>query len=108
MLQGKALKPRKAPQHHAWRFESGAYIEVTWDQYKAGLGNTVSIQTGVCTSPASEHTIYSTGSSLSKSASTYYRLCFTSAGFEYLERGRDSICCVTERNAMPYNVWLSQ
>lgn len=46
MLQGKQLKPRKAAQHHAWRFESGAYIEVTWDQYKAGLGNTVTVQTG--------------------------------------------------------------
>ena len=45
-LQGKQLKPRKAAQHHAWRFESGAYIEVTWDQYKAGLGNTVTVQTG--------------------------------------------------------------
>ena len=45
-LQGKQLKPKKAAQHHAWRFESGAYIEVTWDQYKAGLGNTVTVQTG--------------------------------------------------------------
>ena len=45
-LQGKQLRPRKAPQHHAWRFENGAYIEVTWDQYKAGLGNTVTVQTG--------------------------------------------------------------
>ena len=46
-LQDKQLKPRKAAQHHAWRFESGAYIEVTWDQYKAGLGNTVTVQTGL-------------------------------------------------------------
>lgn len=45
-LQDKQLRPKKAPQHHAWRFESGAYIEITWDQYKAGLGNTVTIQTG--------------------------------------------------------------
>ena len=33
-------------QHHAWRFEDGAYIETTWDRFKAGLGNTVIVQTG--------------------------------------------------------------
>ena len=45
-LQDKQLKAKKAPQHHAWRFQSGAYIEITWDQFKAGLGNTVTVQTG--------------------------------------------------------------
>ena len=47
-LQDKQLKPKRAAQHHAWRFENGAYIETTWDQYKAGLGNTVVVQTGQC------------------------------------------------------------
>ena len=45
-LQGKPLKAKKLAQHHAWRFEDGAYVEVVWDQYKAGLGNTVVVQTG--------------------------------------------------------------
>ena len=45
-LQGKQLKEKKNAQHHAWRFEDGAYIETTWDRFKAGLGNTVIVQTG--------------------------------------------------------------
>ena len=45
-LQGKELKEKKAPQHHAWRFENGAYIETVWDKYKPGLGNTVIVTTG--------------------------------------------------------------
>lgn len=45
-LQGKVLKEKKAAQHHAWRFENGAYIETVWDKYKPGLGNTVTITTG--------------------------------------------------------------
>ena len=45
-LQGKVLKEKKAPQHHAWRFENGAYIETVWDKYKPGLGNTVVVTTG--------------------------------------------------------------
>lgn len=45
-LQGKKLKEKKMAQHHAWRFEDGAYIETTWDRFKAGLGNTVIVQTG--------------------------------------------------------------
>lgn len=49
-LQGKKLKEKKNAQHHAWRFEDGAYIETTWDRYKAGLGNTVIVQTGADTS----------------------------------------------------------
>ncbi|BDA51370.1 hypothetical protein COCOBI_18-2470 [Coccomyxa sp. Obi] len=46
-LQGKVLKEKKAPQHHAWRFENGAYIETVWDKYKPGLGNTVTVTTDV-------------------------------------------------------------
>ncbi|KAK9902757.1 hypothetical protein WJX75_005073 [Coccomyxa subellipsoidea] len=46
-LQGKVLKEKKAAQHHAWRFENGAYIETVWDKYKPGLGNTVTITTDV-------------------------------------------------------------
>ena len=46
-LQGKKLKEKKSAQHHAWRFEDGAYIETTWDRFKAGLGDTVVVQTGV-------------------------------------------------------------
>jgi hypothetical protein len=45
-LQGKPLRVKKPPQHHAWRFENGAYVEVTWDRFKPGLGNTVVILTG--------------------------------------------------------------
>ncbi|CAL8466272.1 g5808 [Coccomyxa elongata] len=46
-LQGKVLKEKKVPQHHAWRFENGAYIETVWDKYKPGLGNTVIVTTDV-------------------------------------------------------------
>ncbi len=45
-LQGKVLKEKKTAQHHAWRFENGAYIETVWDKYKPGLGNTVTVTTG--------------------------------------------------------------
>ena len=48
-LQGKKLKEKKSAQHHAWRFEDGAYIETTWDRFKAGLGDTVVVQTGTQT-----------------------------------------------------------
>ena len=45
--QGRALKPRKTAQHHAWRFDDGAYIEIIWELYKPGLGNTIEIETGL-------------------------------------------------------------
>jgi len=45
--QGQPLKPRKTAQHHAWRFDDGAYIEIIWELYKPGLGNTIEIETGV-------------------------------------------------------------
>ena len=44
--QGRALKPRKTAQHHAWRFDDGSYIEIIWELYKPGLGNTIEIETG--------------------------------------------------------------
>ena len=44
--QGHPLKPRKSAQHHAWRFDDGAYIEIIWELYKPGLGNTIEIETG--------------------------------------------------------------
>ena len=44
--QGRLLKPRKTAQHHAWRFDDGAYIEIIWELYKPGLGNTIEIETG--------------------------------------------------------------
>ena len=48
--QGRLLKPRKTAQHHAWRFDDGAYIEIIWELYKPGLGNTIEIETGVLSS----------------------------------------------------------
>ena len=47
--QGRPLKPRKTAQHHAWRFDDGAYIEIIWELYKPGLGNTIEIETGAVT-----------------------------------------------------------
>ena len=44
--QGRPLKARKTAQHHAWRFDDGAYIEIIWELYKPGLGNTIEIETG--------------------------------------------------------------
>ena len=44
--QGQALKPRKTAQHHAWRFDDGSYIEIIWELYKPGLGNTIEVETG--------------------------------------------------------------
>ncbi|CAL8466280.1 g5816 [Coccomyxa elongata] len=45
--QGRTLKVKNTARHYAWRFDDGAYIQTTWERYKPGLGNTVTIQTDV-------------------------------------------------------------
>jgi len=44
--QGRTLKVRNTAKHYAWRFEDGAYIQTTWERYKPGFGNTITIETG--------------------------------------------------------------
>ena len=44
--QGRTLKVKNTARHYAWRFDDGAYIQTTWERYKPGLGNTITIQTG--------------------------------------------------------------
>ncbi|EIE18014.1 hypothetical protein COCSUDRAFT_45691 [Coccomyxa subellipsoidea C-169] len=45
--QGRTLKVKNMAKHYAWRFDDGAYIQTTWERYKPGLGNTVTIETDV-------------------------------------------------------------
>ncbi len=44
--QGRTLKVKNMAKHYAWRFDDGAYIQTTWERYKPGLDNTVTIETG--------------------------------------------------------------
>lgn len=44
--QGRTLKVKNTAKRYAWRFDDGAYIQTTWERYKPGLGNTVTIETG--------------------------------------------------------------
>ena len=50
--QGRTLKVKNMAKRYAWRFDDGAYIQTTWERYKPGLGNTVTIETGA--SPTDE------------------------------------------------------
>ncbi|CAL8466281.1 g5817 [Coccomyxa elongata] len=45
--QGRTLKVKNTARHYAWRFDDGAYIQTTWERYKPGLGNTITIETDV-------------------------------------------------------------
>ena len=45
-LQDKLLQEKNHVQKHAWRFEDGTAVEMEWDMYKPGIGNTVTVTTG--------------------------------------------------------------
>lgn len=45
-LNDKELAPKKKKQHHAWRFDDGSTVEMSWDVYTPGIGNTVVVATG--------------------------------------------------------------
>ncbi len=40
------LPEKSHVQKHAWRFEDGTAVEMEWDMYKPGIGNTVTVTTG--------------------------------------------------------------
>ena len=45
-LNDKELVPRKKKQHHAWRFDDGSTVEMSWDMFTPEIGNTVVVETG--------------------------------------------------------------
>ena len=45
-LNDKELVPRKKKQHHAWRFDDGSTVEMSWDTFTPEIGNTVIVETG--------------------------------------------------------------
>ena len=42
----KQLVEKKKIQRHAWRFEDGSDVEMSWNLYMPGVGNAVVVQTG--------------------------------------------------------------
>ena len=42
----KQLPEKKKIQRHAWRFEDGSDVEMSWNLYMPGVGNAVIVQTG--------------------------------------------------------------
>ncbi len=42
----KQLMEKKKVQRHAWRFEDGSDVEMSWNLYMPGVGNAVVVQTG--------------------------------------------------------------
>ena len=45
-LNDKELVPKKKKQHHAWRFDDGSTVEMSWDMFTPEIGNTVVVATG--------------------------------------------------------------
>ena len=45
-LNDKELVPKKKKQHHAWRFDDGSTVEMSWDTFTPEIGNTVIVATG--------------------------------------------------------------
>lgn len=45
-INDKELSPRKKKQKHAWRFEDGSAVEMSWDPYTPGIGNAIVVATG--------------------------------------------------------------
>ena len=45
-LNDKELVPRRKKQHHAWRFDDGSTVEMSWDTFTPEIGNTVVVETG--------------------------------------------------------------
>ena len=45
-INDKELSPRKKKQKHAWRFEDGSAVEMSWDPYTPGIGNAVVMASG--------------------------------------------------------------
>lgn len=45
-INNKQLQEKKKVQKHAWRFEDGSDVEMSWNLYMPGVGNAVVMQTG--------------------------------------------------------------
>lgn len=52
-INNKQLQEKKKVQKHAWRFEDGSDVEMSWNLYMPGIGNAVVMQTGAALKPAS-------------------------------------------------------
>ncbi|CAL8463363.1 g2897 [Coccomyxa elongata] len=46
-INSKQLQEKKKVQKHAWRFEDGSDVEMSWNLYMPGVGNAVVMQTDV-------------------------------------------------------------
>lgn len=45
-MNDRQLPEKKKVQRHAWRFEDGTNVEMSWDMFQPGVGNAVLVESG--------------------------------------------------------------